>query len=382
MRMPTTRTRLADDPIHKLLLGRDPISGRRLASQPTLALRERRVAPRMLYRLGEALADTVIRAASPAAAARAPRHPRFLDLTEDATHGAQQLALFNGFYGGWCYLPLVALLTFDHEPRQYLVAAVLRPGTAPATVGVRGVLQRLLPKLWHAFPGATLRGAARRRVRPPGDLHAARGRGRRVRRRDGQESRAGGRRHAQPGRRPGGGRGSRQSARVFGETSYQARSWTREGGTDDAEMRRVVIKAEVVAHPGRALRDNPRFVVTNLRHRPERLYLQIDAARGDSENRIKELHHALALGRTSCTRFWANQLRVLLSAAAYVLMQTLQLAADHTTLRHAQATRVRQALLTIGVHVVRSVRRLVLHLPRSHPEQDAWRQVAYHLGAT
>ena len=84
----------------------------------------------------------------------------------------------------------------------------------------------------------------------------------------------------------------------------------------------------------------------------------------------------------SCQHFAANQLRVLRSAAAYVLMQTLQLAADRTALRHAQATRLRQALLTIGVHVVRSVRRLVLHLPRSHPEQDAWRQVAHHLGAT
>lgn len=60
-----------------------------------------------------------------------------LDRTEDATHGAQQLALFNGFCGGWCYLPLVAFLTFDGEPRQYLVAALLRPGTAPAPVGVR-----------------------------------------------------------------------------------------------------------------------------------------------------------------------------------------------------------------------------------------------------
>src|SRR5690606_17786717 len=126
-------------------------------------------------------------------------------------------------------------------------------------------------------------------------------------------------------------------------------------------------------------RDNPRFVVTNLPHAPEVVYAQIYARRGDSENRLKELHHALGFGRTSCTRFWPNQLRVLLSAAAYVLMQTLQQAADHTALAHAQASRLRQAVLTIGVRVVRSVRRIVLHLPRSHPEITAWRQIAARL---
>ena len=40
--------RLADDPIHKLLLGRDPIDGGRLASQPTISRFEHTAAPRML----------------------------------------------------------------------------------------------------------------------------------------------------------------------------------------------------------------------------------------------------------------------------------------------------------------------------------------------
>jgi hypothetical protein len=62
---------------------------------------------------------------------------------------------------------------------------------------------------------------------------------------------------------------------------------------------------------------------------------------------LKELHHALALGRTSCTRFAANQLRVTLTAAAYVLFQELQLRADRTALAGAQVPRLRQALITI-----------------------------------
>jgi hypothetical protein len=363
---------LADDPIHKLLLDRDPLAGRRLASQPTLSRFEHTAAPRTLYRLGEALADTVI-AQHRRRRRRVRRITIDLDLTEDATHGAQQLALFNGFYGGWCYLPLVAFLTFDDEPRQYLVAAVLRPGTAPAPVGVRGLLLRLLPKLWRAFPGAALRvrldgGFASPEIftlledagveyvvamaRNPVLMAAA------------QPSLAEARVVAA---------GRETSAQVFRETTYQAKTWP--------QPRRVVIKSEVVVHPGRELRDNPRFVVTNLPHAPAVVYAQIYAGRGDSENRLKELHHALAFGRTSCTRFWPNQLRVLLSAAAYVLMQTLQQHADHTALAHAQATRLRQAVLTIGVRVVRSVRRIVLHLPRSHPERAAWCHLAQRLGA-
>ena len=105
------------------------------------------------------------------------------------------------------------------------------------------------------------------------------------------------------------------TAHVYGETQYPTRSWT--------QARRVIIKAEVVHLDGRDPRDNPRFVITNLRQTPQWIYEQVYCGRGEIENRIKELHHGLAIDRTSCSRFWANQLRVLLTAAAYVLMQEL-----------------------------------------------------------
>lgn len=47
----------ADDPIHKMLVGRDPVVGESLASQPTLSRFENSVGRRELYRMGEALAD-------------------------------------------------------------------------------------------------------------------------------------------------------------------------------------------------------------------------------------------------------------------------------------------------------------------------------------
>src|SRR6266550_4599624 len=90
---------------------------------------------------------------------------------------------------------------------------------------------------------------------------------------------------------------SGQTEHVYTEARYAAKTWPHE--------RRVVIKAEVVRLSGRAPRDNARFVITNLRQTPRFVYERVYCARGDIENRIKELHDGLEIGRTSCTRFWA-----------------------------------------------------------------------------
>ena len=332
--------RLADDPIHKLLLGRDPIDGGRLASQPTISRFEHTAAPRMLLAMGAALADTVI-----ARHRRRRRRVRLitidLDVTEDQTHGAPQLTFFNGFYDHWCYLPLVASLTFDDEARQYLVAAILRPGNAGGTVGAGGLLRRLLPKLGRAFPAARLRVRLDGGFATPAIFDHLETAGVEYVVAMGNNPVL--TRHAEPYVTPLRAvvATTHDTATTYGEAAYQAGSW--------AAPRRAIIKAEVVWHDGREPRDNPRFVITNLRQTPEWIYTHVYCARGDSENRLKELKRALAFGRTSCTRFWANQLRITLTAAAFVLYQELQLRADRTALRGAQVPRLRQALITIGV---------------------------------
>ena len=85
--------------------------------------------------------------------------------------------------------------------------------------------------------------------------------------------------------------------------------------------------------------------------------------------------------RTSCHRFVPNQLRVLLTAAAYVLMQELRLRAADTACARAQVPWLRDRLLKLGVQVVCSVRRIVLRLPRATPDLAAWRHIAFALGA-
>ena len=316
--------RLADDPIHKLLLGRDPITGDALASQPTISRFENDVGSQELSAMGHELAMSVIERHQRRRRGHARRITIDLDPTDDATHGAQQLTFFNKYYDSWCYLPLLAFLTFDDEAEQYLCAAVLRPGNVPATRGAVGVLRRLLALLRLAFPQARFLvrldgGFATPEIfdvldAEPGLDYVVAMAKNAVLVRDAEPAMAVA--HVQS-------EASGQTEHVYTDVQYAAGTWV--------QARRVVIKAEVVQLAGRAPQDNPRFVVTNLRQTPRFIYERIYCARGDIENRIKELHDGLQIGRTSCCRFWANQLRVFLTAAAYVLMQELRLRATPRT---------------------------------------------------
>jgi Transposase DDE domain group 1 len=365
--------RIADDPVFKLLAGRDPLSGSALASQPTLSRFENAVSSGELLRMSEALAASVIK-----------RHRRRkrkvrritidLDPTEDATHGGQQLSFFNRLYDSWCYLPLAGFLSFDNEPDQYLFCCLLRGGDAVAKTGCLSMLKRVLPRLRKAFPKAKIRIRLDAGFTGP-ELYeffeserleyvVCMGKNPVLLR------------FAEPLMAP-----LREALEAgedliprFGECLYAARSWKK-------HKRRVIIKADIALHPGRIPKDNPRFIVTNLKTTPKFIYQKVYCARGDIENRIKELKHGLEIDRTSCTSFKANQLRVLMTAAAYVLMQELRLHARRTGCARAQVNTLRLRLLKLGVWIESSLRRIVLHLPTSTPYADDWRRIACSVGA-
>ena len=110
--------RLVHDPNHKLVLDRDPLTGLGLASQPTLSRFENAVGARELRAMMHVLADTVIAQQRRRLKGRARRIIIDLDPTDDPTHGQQEFAFFNGHYDTWCYLPIVATVTFNDEPAQ------------------------------------------------------------------------------------------------------------------------------------------------------------------------------------------------------------------------------------------------------------------------
>src|SRR6267154_1212427 len=365
--------RLSLDPIHKLLLDRDPIEGRDLASQPTLSRFENRVGVKELYRAGEFLAESVIRRHAKRLRHRTNRVTIDLDPTDDPTHGAQQLSFFNGHYDTWCYLPVMGFVSFNDEAEQYLCAAVLRPGNATAAVGAVGLLRRLMRILRGHFPGVTIRVRLDGGFPSPAVLEFL----------DAQSTleyvvamakNAVLKRIAAPGIRRARklSESSGKTEHIYGEVDYAAGKWP--------DRRRVVIKAEVVRAPEKDPKDNPRFVITNMKQSPQWIYERVYCQRGDVENRIKELHD-LEIDRTSCTSFWANQFRVLLTAAAYVLMQELRLRAAGTACARAQVCMLRERLLKLGARILVSVRRVVVHLPASFPFLPAFRRVALALGS-
>jgi hypothetical protein len=367
-------TRLADDPIQKLLLDRHPITGAPLASQPTLSRFEHGPGRHALYRMGRELAASVIDAHRARLDGQARRITIDLDVTDDPTHGAQQLSFFHGHYGTWCYLPLLAFVTFNDEPDQYLCAALLRRGNAAPAAGAPNLLRELVTLVREAFPQTTIRVRLDGGFAHPAVLTLLDQLG--VEYVVAIAENAVLTRHVEPLMPPVRAQVAETATtvHVYGDTRYRAQSWPHD--------RRVIMKAEVVAIDGKAPRDNPRFVVTNLRQTPQWIYEHVYCQRGEIENRIKELHHGLEIDRTSCTRFWANQLRVLLTATAYVLLQELRRHAAATVYARAQVSTLRERLVKIGVWVETRVRRFVLHLPTAYADREAWRLIARRVGAT
>jgi len=367
--------RLACDPVHKLLVGRDPGKGRDLASQPTLSRFENTPDSKQLFRMTEVLAERVIERQRKRLQGRARRITIDLDPTDDPTHGQQQLSFFNGHYDTYCYLPVVGFLTFNEEREQFLVTAVLRPGNAAGSLGAVGILSRLIARLREAFPQAVLRvrldgGFAAPEVLDfldgqPGLEYVVNLASNQVL--DGlvEPAMVTARCRSQA---------SGKTEHLYGEFPYKTKkTWK--------QARRTIYKAEVVRHPERDPKDNPRFVVTNLKQSPQWIYEEVYCQRGDIENRIKELHYGMEIGRTSCTRFLANQFRVLMTAAAYVLLQELRLRLARTDYARAQVSTLRLRFLKLAVQVVVSVRRIVLHFPQTYPDRADFHRLALSLGA-
>jgi hypothetical protein len=367
--------RLAGDPIHKLLVGRDPIAGEDLASQPTLSRFENAPNRKELLRMTASLADRVIERHRKRLHGRARRITIDMDPTDDPTHGQQQFTFFNRHYASYCYLPMVCFLTFNEEAEQYLVAAVLRRGNATGSLGALGILRRLIDRVGNAFPKAKLRvrldgGFASPEVLDFLDCEP------KVEYLVNLASNAVLKRKVKSAMKLArrGSKISGQTEHVYGECRYATKkTWP--------WKRRVIYKAEVVRAANKEPKDNPRFVVTNLKQDPQWIYEQVYCQRGDVENRIKELHDGMQIGRTSCSNFLANTFRVLLTAAAYVLMQEMRIRLARTRHARAQVAILREHFLKLGAQVVVTVRRIVVHLPHAFPYRDSFHRLALSLGA-
>jgi len=304
---------------------------------------------------------------------RPPRLMRIdIDPTCDPTYGQQEFSAFNGFYATSCYLPLLVTVSFDNEPTKFLVAAVLRPGNASSLQGTLGVVRRLVELIREYFPTVRLRLRADSAFAVPLLLDCLEAAGieyviglasnRVLERVSARLMRQARRRCRRTGRK----------VTLYDDARYQAGSWS--------APRRVLYKAEVVVYPKRAPRDNDRYLVTNLKRGATAVFAEFHGHH-DMENRIKEIKLDLRMDKTSCESFAANQLRVLLSLAAAMLMQAFQQKLPTGEFVAAQMSTIREKLFKRAVRVTESVRRIVLRFSAHYPWAGEWRQIALAVGA-
>jgi Transposase DDE domain group 1 len=341
------------DPAIQLAAGRLPDEELPLASPPTLCRLENRIERQTLIRISETLLEQFL-----ASHAQPPEHLILdFDATDDPVHGHQEGRFFHGYYDHYCFLPLYVFCGDE------LLAAYLRPSKIDASKHSRALLKLLIRRLRQAWPDVkiTLRadsGFCRWRLMRWCDSH---GIGYVLGLARNQALERLGADWIHKAKRQF--KASGQPQRIFGSFAYAAASWDRQ--------RRVIVKAEHTAQG-----PNPRFLVINVPGDPKELYEGVYCQRGEMENRIKEQPLDLFADRTSCHRFLANQFRLLLSSAAYVLMQALRRTAlRETELERAQVGTIRLKLLKVAARVVVSARRIVFHLASSYPYAERFRAV-------
>lgn len=337
---------LREDAGFKTACERLPFTDDSLASQPTLSRLENGMSRTMLYRLGQAQVDTFI-----SLYRHAPTKIILdIDDTCDPTHGAQQLSLFNGYYDTFCYQPL-----HIYEGKSgKLILSLLRPGKRPTGEEVVAILKRVVTRIQQAWPKTKILLRGDGHFSTPEVLDCCE--------RKGMDYVLG-----LTVRKPlaefvdmdllqrsfevlG------EKVRFFTECRYQGSHWPK--------PRRVILKAEVSKEG-----HNLRAIVTNIRgSKAKRIYDRFYCARGQMENFIKNHKCVLHSDRTSCHRFEANQFRLFLHSAAYVLLHALQeKGLNGTEYARAQFDTIQVRILKIAARVIEKATRIKFHFPTSFP---------------
>lgn len=325
---------------------------REVASAPTLCRLESWADRATAVRLQQLLVEQFI-----ASFKTAPKELVLdFDATDNPLHGQQEQRFFHGYYDNYCYLPLYVFCG------QQLLCAYLRPSRIDGAQHTAAIIKLLVRRLRQAWPDVRIifrgdSGFCRQRVInwcERSGVHYIIGLARNPR----LEAMV---QFAQLALKDEYER-TKQKQRLIDEFRYAAQSWPHE--------RRVITRLEW-GDQGH----NPRFIVTNLEGDAATLYDGVYCQRGEAENRIKEAQVGLFATRTSCHVFAANQLRVLLAALGYVLIERLRaLALQGTALATAQVDTLRIRLLKVAAVITRNTRRIRLYLASSWPSAPVFAQ--------
>lgn len=150
---------------------------------------------------------------------------------------------------------------------------------------------------------------------------------------------------------------TKEKQQLFTEFLYSADTWKKQ--------RRIIGKAEY-----NRLGDNRRFIVTTLTDSCETIYKNVYCARGNMENKIKEQFELFSY-RTSCHEWWPNQMRILLSGFAYILIENLRsLYLKGTQFFNSEINTIRLKLLKIGAVICINTRKMMMYISNNYVHQS------------
>ncbi|UCC32785.1 MAG: IS1380 family transposase [Phycisphaerales bacterium] len=348
---------LRDDPLFSVLAEHRPDPDEPLASPSTLCRFENRITRQSLIRMSEVFVEKFI-----ASHKRPPKKVALdFDTTDDRVHGQQEERFFHGYYDHYCFLPLYVFCG------DQLLASYLRPSNIDGAKHSWAILKLMTTRLRQAWPKVKIvfrgdSGFCRWKMLRWCERHdigyvVGLARNKVLERLAEPFMEAAECAFNESG----------QKQRNFHEISYAADTWDHE--------RRVIVKAEYLIQG-----PNCRFVVTNLDDQPNVVYDGRYVGRADMENRIKEQQLGLFADRTSCHKFLANQFRLLLASAAYVLIEDLRrVGLAGTELANAQVTTIRLKLFKVAARITTSVRRVVLYLSSAYPYQQLFTRLVARL---
>jgi len=340
-------TRLRHDPILQTVADRGEEA---LASQPTLSRFENAATARQVAQINRLLVKMFVQRMG---RARPKRMILDIDPTDDPCHGSQQLALFNGFYGQYMYLPN---LVFERTTGM-LLGVRLRRGNADAAHRVVQLLKPIVQALRKKWPDVEILLRADAGFATPVLYRFCEDHG--------LEYLIG-----------------FAASRPLQQRTKWALDWLTERFERDPEPRvwrgGLTHQAGSWNHPRRILYKvevndqgtNRRFVVTNGKGTPRELWPVYDD-RGTAETFIDECKNGLSMDRLSCRRFVANAFRLALTAVAHNLMRAYRAMLAGTELETASVETIRSRLIKIGARVRRTVRRVWVHLAEGFPLREA-----------
>jgi len=331
-----------------------------LASSPTLCRFENRANRKIAVDIQKQMVEIFI--------ASFKESPKELildfDATEDLIHGEQAGRFFYGYYGNYCFLPLYVFCD------KKLLVSYLRLSNKDGARHAWAILSLIVKRFRQEWPNVRIifrgdSGFCRHEMltwceRKNVKYIVGIARNKRLEAISKPLMQVAKENFEETG----------EKQKLFTKFLYAAESWANE--------KKIIVKAEYTENGS-----NPRFIATNIEGDSQDLYENLYCARGDMENRIKETQLGLFADRTSCHEWWPNQLRLLFSSLAYILIEHIRsIALKGTILEKAQVNTIRLKLFKIGAVIIRNTRRIRFLLSSAYPLQELFSTVVAKLVPT